>query len=203
MSEGLVNFVFGKVSVDVQSNSRLHILFTELKEEFPDLKFRHKRNVWYHWVAHVLFCIFTIGFQRIYISRMTTTGRNRIDFSDEKWGRLHRGKDEDHDRVWALLMHERVHLRQFASKGRFKVVMLYAFPPILFCYGRAVVIEKPGYLASLRAQWEIAREWAEDDRYRKWWISVFTGPSYGWAWVIRSQVERWFDDELSKLREES
>lgn len=205
---------FGKTTFSVYSGSRLHKLCTELKLEFPDLKMGHKREIWWHWVAHVLVCIFTLGLNRIYISSFTTTGKNRVDWSDGHWerltgllrdGRMRKTSPsrEEHDRVWECLMHEREHLRQFKKYGVVLMVLMWAIPPILFCYGRAIVIEKPGYIQSLRAKFETDRAWAGHPDYRTWWVSQFTGPNYGWMWMIKSQVEHWFDNELARLRKEA
>lgn len=194
-------FTFGKAGFEVYQGSRLHRLFTELKEEFPKLKMAHKRDCWWHWVAHVFICIFTIGLNRKYISAFTTTGKNRVDWSDGHWDRLKKGTPEDHDRVWECLMHEREHLRQFRDKGTFVMVIIWAIPPILFCYGRAIVIEKPGYIMSLRCKFLNTRWWAEHPDYKKWWVSQFTGANYGFMWILKSQVTRWFDEELKRLQE--
>lgn len=197
------SFTFGKSTFEVYQGSRLYELFHELRKEFPDLKMAHKRDCWWHWVAHVLIIIFTVGLNRKYISGFTTTGKNRVDWSDGHWERLTKGSQEDHDRVWECLMHEREHLRQFRDKGTFVMVVIWAIPPILFCYGRAIVIEKPGYIMSLRCKFENTRAWAEHPEYRKWWIGQFTGPNYGWMWIRKSQVSGWFDDELRRLQQEA
>lgn len=195
-----VGFRFGTTRFEIYQGSRLYKLFVEVKREFPKLKMGHKRDLWWHWIGHVLVCIFTLGMNRIYISDFTTTGKNRVDWSDGHWNRLLNGTLEDHNRVWECLMHEREHLRQFAKYGVVIMCIIWLIPPILFCYGRAIVIEKPGYIASIRAKFETNREWVEHPDYRKWWVSQFVGPNYGWSWIIRSQVERWFDDELKQLK---
>jgi hypothetical protein len=198
-----VTFTFGNATFNLYQGSKLHDLCKELKEEFPELKMAHKRKLWWHWIAHVLIIIFTLGFNRRYISSFTTTGKNSVAWSDVQWKRLTTGSPEEHDRVWECLMHEWVHLRQFCDKGTFVMVITWAIPPILFCYGRAIVIEKPGYIVSLRCKFENSRWWAEHADYRKWWIGCFTGPSYGWMWLRKSQVTKWFDDELARLQKEA
>lgn len=191
-------WIFGDYGFEVARGSRLDDLCLELKNEFPKLRMRHKRRVWYHWIAHVAICILTVGLNRKYISAFTTTGKDSVNWGDSHNERLRQG--HEHDRVWDCLMHEREHLRQFRDKGTFVMTLIWLFPPILFCYGRAVIIEKPGYLASLRAKFETNRYWAEHPLYREWWISQFTGPNYGWMWILKSQVEKWFDDELARLQ---
>lgn len=195
-----IRYTFGDASFAVYRDSKLHKLCQSLKNEFPGLKMDRKRDLWWHWVAHVLICIFTVGLNLRYIGGFTTSGKGRIAWSDAHWWRLLHGNAQEHDRVWECLMHEREHLRQFKNKGVFVMTLLWVIPPILFCYGRAVIIEKPAYIVSLRCKFVNDREWAESAAYRNWWVNNFTGPAYGWMWILRSQVEEWFDVELKKLQ---
>jgi hypothetical protein len=199
---GTVTHQFGKTTIKAFYGSRLEVLCLKLKEEFPELKMVRKRDCWWQWIIHVLLVIITLGFNRRYISGFTTTGKNKIYWSDKRWRQLMSENSTDHDRAWSTLSHEQVHLRQFRDKGVFVMAMLWLIPPILFCYGRAIVIEKPGYLKSLQCMFELDRAWAEHPAYRKWWIGQFTGINYGFMWVIKSQVAEWFDDELARLRKE-
>ena len=199
-----VTHSFGGYPVRCGQGSRLDKLCVELKQEFPELKMGYKRKLWWHWVAHVLICIFTVGLNRRYISGYTTTGKNRVDWSDGHNRRCKLGQGSD--RVWSCLRHEREHLRQFRDRGTALMVLIWLFPPVLFCYGRAVLIEKPGYLESLRANWELHPAFvlgyvkAADGRtYRDHWVSKFTGPAYGWMWILKGQVGRWYDEEVAKL----
>ena len=194
-------WTFGDYIVRTPPGSRLDVLCKELKREFPELRMSHKRNLWWHWIAHVLVCIFTLFLNRKYISAFTTTGRNHVAWGDGHHERIQEGIELD--RVWDCLMHEREHLRQFARRGTFVMVIIWLFPPILLAYGRAIKIEKEGYIASLRAKWETDRGLAQSPEYRTWWVSQFTGPNYGWMWIRRKQVEGWFDTELARLKAKS
>jgi len=193
-------FVFGEYEVKAPEGSRLAEICGELKQEFPQLRMSHKRKMWRHRIAHVLVIIFTLGLNRKYLRKFTTTSRNRIDWSDAHNERIEKVKELD--RVWECLRHEREHLRQFRDKGTLIMVLIWLIPPILFCYGRAISIEKPGYLESLRAKFESCRAWAEHSEYRRWWVRQFTGPNYGFMWVMKSHVGGWFDEELKRLQKE-
>lgn len=195
------NVRFGDATFTVYMGSRLYKLCLELKQEFPDLRMGHKRKMLRHWIAHVLVCVFTLFLNRRYLSDYTTTSKDRVDWSDKYWTILHFGTPEEQDYVWICLMHEREHLRQFVARGTFGMVLLWLFPPVLFCYGRAILIERPGYLRSLQGMFEVNRTYACSEDYRSWWMSQFTGAAYGWAWVLEYQVARWFDDELKRLQE--
>lgn len=198
-----VAFEFGDTVFDVLQGSRLETLCKELKEELPKLVMGHKRALWWHWIAHVLITICTLGLNRRYIGGFTTTSKDRVDWSDKRWNQLHNGTAEDHDDVWITLGHEYKHLQQFAERGTLQMVLIWLFPPVLFCYGRAILIERPGYIESLRRTWEVNRRRAQHPEYKKWWVRQFTGAAYGFMWVLKSQVEGWFDTELARLRKES
>ena len=189
---------FGGYKFEVPIASRLDLLCKELKLEFPKLKMAHKRTCWWHWVAHVFLCVVSVGFIRNYISSRTTTGKNHIAWSDVQDERLKNGKNLDG--VWETLRHEREHLRQFKKYGRFLMYVLYiSFPPILFAWGRALLIEKPAFLEELRARYERMPNYVQADYYKNQWIKHFTGPAYLWMWILRKQVSDWYDDELEKL----
>jgi hypothetical protein len=199
---------FGKTTFTVSKDTRLDRLLTDLHNEFPDLVFIHKRDSKWHWFLHVLICIFTLGFNRKYLSSMTTTSKNQVAFSDQKWEWLNGTNDYRHDRVWALLMHERVHLRQFRDRGSFMMALAYLHPPFLLWVPGRYNIEKPGYIETLRAQWELEPnlvrgklKLADGTTYKTWWVHCFTGPSYGWMyrWGGR-KVSEWYDKEVARLQ---
>lgn len=194
---------FGDYKFYTKRGNRLDILCEELKSEFPNLKMGHKRDIWWHWVIHFFVCLFTFFINRKYISGYTTTTKNRIDLGDSVNKNLLAGfKRTTYEEyvVWCALVHERVHLRQFRDKGTPVMVFLYLFPPVFICYGRAVIIEKPAYLATLRAAYVYDPINVCSQFYRNWWVSQFVSAAYGWAWIFKGQVESWFDTELLKLK---
>lgn len=200
---------FGGYTFEVVRGSRLDLLCVKLKAEFPKLRMRHKKTIWYHWIADFLIFIFTLGKNKDYFTYFTTTGKNCINWSDVHHQRLSgktlEGKEvfcspADHDRVWECLMHEREHLRQFAKRGVILMTIIWSMPPVLVCFGRALWIEKPGYIQSLRAKFVTDRLYAESEEYRDWWIGQFTGANYGWMWIFKNQVAGWFDTELRRLQ---
>jgi hypothetical protein len=198
---------FGKYTFNTDMRGKLHRVCEELKQEFPDLVMAHKRTVWWEWVRYVFILIFTSGGNRRYLSGFTSTSKNRIDFSDIHHEQLQSEMIGNHDRIYRLLMHERVHLRQFSKYGSILMALAYLHPPFIgLAYGRAM-IEKPAYLVSLQCMWE------EDplavtghklltmgSTYKDWWVSQFTSSAYGWMWPFKKTVEGWYDDELFRLR---
>ena len=205
----MTTWTFGSTTFTTDKDSRLDRLLWELSREFPDLVFIHKRDSTWHWFLHILICIFTLGFNRKYLSKMTTTGKNSIAWSDAHWKRLNSGIDADHDRVWATLMHERVHLRQFKRLGSFKMAVHYLHPPFVIWHHGRIVTERPGYIQSLRAQWSLgntemilgAVKFKDGSTYRDRWVSQFTGSNYGWMHLLgRKTVEGWYDAEIRRLQ---
>jgi hypothetical protein len=198
-----IDHFFGDYAITAEVGSRMDVLCRELKVEFPKLRMYHKRDIWYHWVAHFIFMLFTFGMMRRYIQDFTTSPKNTILWSDHHHRNIQKG--ENLDQVWVCVRHERVHLRHFEKLGTFLMTTIWLIPPFLFCFGRALYIEKPAYLETLRAKYELGGgswKWAKDPRYKKRWVGQFVGPNYGWMWKIRSQVERWYDEEIARLEKE-
>jgi len=200
----LFKFRRGPEVFTLYTDSKLHRLFRDLYTEFPNLRIRAKADCWWHRMAHYIIVALTLGQNKLYLENMTTTRPDNIALSGKHWKRLHGGSREDHDRVWETIMHERRHLRDFQELGSCIMVLLWLIPPIFVCWGRAAVIEKPGYLVSLQCKFENNRAWAEGPEYREWWINCFTGPAYGWMYTpFRKSVASWFDAELLRLQQEA
>lgn len=208
MSKQMRTYLFGAYPIRCDTGSRMDKICVELKQEFPKLKMAHKRKVWFHWIYHFIIMTFTLGFNRNYIGRFTTTSKNRVDWSDKHHERIQSGDAYALDRVWSTLRHERVHLRQFEKYGFILMAMAYIHPPFIgLVYGRAMT-EKPGYLESLRAQFEMNQDVARGEiklvdgiTYIEWLVGQFTGASYGWMWPFKKTVTKWFTDELAKLED--
>jgi len=186
---------FGGWNYRTKKDSRLDKLFLELKQEFPKLIICPKNSVWYQYIIHILVCIVTLGFNRNYLKGFTTTFTNRIHLSKNMFQDIRFDGPSYQDDVWITLSHERVHLRQFKRYGFILMLLMYVFPPFLLAYGR-YKIELPAYLESLSCQFEVNEEYAKSSEYRNWWVSQFTGPKYGWMWIIKSGIGYQFDIKL-------
>lgn len=181
-------YYFGDVTLVCATGGRLSNLCISLQVEFPALRLERKRDHGY-WRA--------LG----RIDTFSTTGPNVIGISEKVWREIVDQPVGWENRVWALLSHEREHLRQIKRLGFFLFLLIYfVLPlPILFAFGRAY-LERAGYIQTLRCWYWIDRGFVESDGYRDWWIGTFTGPSYGFMWILRGQVARWFDQELKRLQ---
>ena len=145
--------------------------------------------------------IISFGRNKRFLSGFTTTIGMTIGWSEGHTRRIKNVVEED--RVWACLMHEREHLRQFKRYGVFIMFLLYCFVffPIGLAYFRAR-FERAGYLQTLRAWWVLDSGWAENPESIKWIVNQFTGPNYVWCWPFKRTVQGWFTQELSRLQQE-
>jgi len=194
---------FGKYRIAASANSRLDRYLLELKRDFPSLVFETKDR-WYWKLIYYFLLIVSFGKQNEFLSAYTTTIGMLIAFSAKVHTSIVEGKPggDWEDRLWALLRHEGKHLEDFKRFGVFLMFVIYIFIffPVGLAWGRAW-IERKGYIESLRAKFVCDQHWAEDPRYRVWWIERFTGSSYIWQWPFKKQVAKWFDTELQALRE--
>lgn len=195
---GVNVYKFGDARVPAVPGSRLDILLDQLKREFPELRFQRKRAHWYWRALHWLVLIITFGKNREFLERYTTTIGYTIAFSEHRWQDLVQMRNSD--RVWALLRHEREHLRQFKKHSRFGMGFLYLLVlPTLFAFYRTK-FELEGFKRTLEGWFVLDRRWAESAEAREWWVKRFTSGAYARMWIVRSHVERWFDDHLLLLK---
>jgi hypothetical protein len=102
---------------------------------------------------------------------------------------------------YVTLRHEAIHLRQFRRYTLPGMALLYVLLPIPLglAWFRAY-FEKEAYAESIRAAAEV---WGPDHprlpSFRNHIIQQFTGPSYGWMWPFRSNIERWYDRILATV----
>lgn len=195
---------FHGYDVYVNDGTRLDKLCSELQHEFPKLQLHHGRDLW-----HQLFQAKLLFWNKGYLSHMTTTRKNKIYLSDDAHRRAKSGLPSDQDSLWGLLMHERVHLRQFRRYG--SLVFILGYLLVFFPFGLAwfrAWMEKPGYMETLRSWAIIDPAWLlakSNNEYTcvQWLVNQFVGPNYGWMvapW--RKTVTRWFAEEHAKLLKE-
>lgn len=98
------------------------------------------------------------------------------------------------------LRHERVHLRQAKRYGRILFTLAYLLFPLPFglAWFRAR-LEWEAYEESMRAAFEYRGEAALNAEHRAHIVGHFVGPSYGWMWPFRAQVERWYDEARARI----
>jgi hypothetical protein len=162
----------------------------KLREEFPTLRLSRRDRWCWFWCPRSF--TITLGLVGLFICGLSPAHWEQIDNKAPGW-------DDD---LWEVLSHELKHLRRWRQLGFLLFVLLYGliFFPVGLAWGRTW-IEREGYLESLRCRFKRSRTDAESAAYREWWVSRFTGGSYGWAWPFKGQVQRWYDTELRRLQQ--
>jgi hypothetical protein len=179
------------------SAARYEALLARIRAEFPGFRLVRKDRSRLQRAIHIALVIVTLGGMRRYLDGYQTTIGQTV-YVTADW-------DERpyEDRI-ITMRHELVHLRQFRRltlPGMAIVYLLWPVPMGL-AYGRAR-LEWEAYRETLRAVAELrGPEAARDPALRERIISQFTGPSYGWMWPLRRQVERWYDEAVAALAED-
>jgi len=172
--------------------NRYEALVEALREEFPRFRIVRKDQSRLHRAIDIALRTLTFGRMRTYLdSYQTTIGRTVYVTAD--WDSI------DPDQRYVTLRHEAVHLRQFRKFTLPGMAVLYVLLPVPMglAWWRGY-FEKEAYAESIRAAAEV---WGPDRprsaAFREHVIRQFLGPSYGWMWPFRSQLERWYDRVLA------
>ncbi len=172
--------------------SRYEALVAALRAEFPTFRIVRKDQSALHRAIDVALKIVTLGRMRTYLdSFQTTIGRTVYVTPD--WDSI------DPDERYVTLRHEAVHLRQFRKFTLPGMALLYVLLPLPMglAWFRAY-FEKEAYAESIRAAAEVwGPAYPRRPAYRAYVIGQFLGPSYGWMWPFRAQLERWYDQVLA------
>lgn len=168
-------------------------LKAEMLLEFPDFRVVPKDSSYLMRFLNVVLLVISFGAQRNFMTSFTTIV-GRTMYTPRGW------EDSAHTNQLATLRHERVHFRQQRRYTRFLFSVLYLFVlPLGFAFFRTK-FEKEAYEESmlvyaLRYGAGALRESA----YRERMIRHFTSGEYLWMWVIRSDIEKWYDDTAAAI----
>lgn len=173
----------------------LNELLAEIESEFPDFQIVNKSDSNFMKLLDVGLRIVTLNKMNEFMTRFTTTVGYTVYVTDE-WE--HRSQM---DRV-EVLRHERVHMRQRQKLGFFVFMVMYLLLPLpLFFAHFRKKFEQEAYMESMRCEAERAGSAIPlmQKKYRDAMIERFTGPSYGWMWVRRGDIENWYDDAVDTI----
>ena len=174
--------------------TRYDALVEALRAEVPGFRIVRKDRSTFHKAIHYALIGLTLGRMRTYLdSFQTTIGRTVYVTAD--WDSI------DADQRYVTLRHEAVHLRQFRKFTLPGMAVLYVLLPLPMglAWFRAY-FEKEAYAESIRAAAEVwGPAYPRRAAYREYVIGQFLGPSYGWMWPFRGQLERWYDDVLATV----
>lgn len=173
---------------------RYQTLVEALRVEIPGFRIVRKDRSAFHRAIHYALMVVTFGQMRTYLdSFQTTIGKTVYVTAD--WD------DWEPDERYVTLRHEAVHLRQFQRYTLPVMAVLYVLLPLPLglAYFRAR-FEWEAYAETIRAAAEVhGVGYASGASHRKYVIGQFTGPSYGWMWPFRRQVNRWYDQVVATL----
>ncbi len=172
--------------------SRYEALVTSLRAEFPRFRIVRKDQSAFHKAIHYALIGLTFGRMRTYLDSFQTTIGDTV-YVTADWDTI------DADQRYVTLRHEAVHLRQFRKFTLPGMVLLYVLLPVPMglAWFRAY-FEREAYAESIRAAAEVwGPAYPRRAAYREYVIGQFMGPSYGWMWPFRRQLERWYDHVLA------
>lgn len=172
--------------------SRYDRLVEALRAEFPRFRIVRKDQSRFHKAIHYALIILTFGRMRSYLDSFQTTIGCTVYVTPD-W------ETTDADQRYVTLRHEAVHLRQFRKFSLLGMAVLYVLLPLPMglAWFRAY-FEKQAYAESIRAAAEVwGPAFPRRRAYREYVIGQFLGPSYGWMWPFRAQLERWYDHVLA------
>ncbi len=178
--------------------SRYEQLVDDLRTEFPRFRIVRKDQSAFHRAIHYALIAVTFGRMRTYLdSFQTTIGATVYVTSD--WD------DWEPDRRYVTLRHEAIHLRQFRRFTLPGMAVLYVLLPLPI--GLAwfrTHFEKEAYAESIRAAAEVwGSDYPKRPDFRNHVVSQFVGANYGWMWPFRTAIERWYDEILATLGQQS
>jgi hypothetical protein len=177
---------------------RCDALLREIRAEFPSFRIVPKAGNLLSLSIDVGLRAITLGAQRHYMTRYHTVIGDTL-YVPEGWQAM-----TDVARV-ILLRHERVHLRQRRRYGMVPFALLYLLPifPLGLAWFRAR-FEWEAYRETLRATADLRGLAALDDPLlRSEIVRRFVSGDYGWMWPFSRTIERWFDQAVADIHDES
>lgn len=173
-------------------------LENQILNEFPDYKLVPKANSRFMRLIGFLLKVITFGKANAFMDHFVTTIRWTV-YTPSRWDGYIEGTKI------SVLSHERVHMRQCRKHGFLLYSFLYLFfpLPVLLSYYRSK-FEREAYEESMRmAAYYYGVSRLNESEYRTAMIENFTGAAYFWMWVRRSDIERWYDRTVAKIRTEN
>lgn len=168
-------------------------IYRETLEEFPSFKMVRKSDSAFCIVIGFFLLLITLGKNDSFMDSYTTTIGTTV-YTPLSWNSMSEARKS------IILRHERVHMRQKRKYGMFFFSVLYLFVPLpfLFSYFR-MKFEMEAYEETIRAQKEYyGQEFLLIPSVRDAMIRRFTGPDYFWTWILRSSVEKWYDERTGE-----
>jgi hypothetical protein len=175
------------------SQAKYENLIAEVKEEFPDFEIKNKSESSLMDAIDIFLKIITFNQMNSFMKNFTTTLGNKI-YVPSEWNKYSLIDKS------AIIRHERVHMRQARKYTRPLFSFLYvAVLPLGFAYFRKK-FEQEAYEESLKAYYEYYGDRVFTQNFKNQIIGNFTSAQYFWIWLIKSDIEKWYDESVTKIK---
>lgn len=171
---------------------RYEALCAALAVEIPGFRVIRKDASRLHRLIDRALVALTLGGMRDYLTGYQTTIGATV-YTTADWD------DRTDAERYVTMRHEAVHLRQFRKYGLVGTSAIYLLVP-----GGRAHLEKQAYAETVRAAAEVfGARYPRRTEFRAHIIAQFVGPSYVWMWPFPRAMERWYDQVLASLDENS
>lgn len=178
----------------MNAEARYRQLLADIAAEFPRFRLVRKDRSWLQRGIDLFLRLVTLGGQSRYLDGYVTTIGQRV-YVPRDW------EARPAAERCLVLLHERVHLRQFRRFGLPLMAVLYLLFPLPFGLAWARMrFEREAYEETLRATaaW-YGRAAVCDPGFRAHIVEQFISGAYGWMWPFRRAIERWYDGVVAAL----
>ena len=178
----------------MNAEARYRQLLADIATEFPGFRLVRKDRSWLQRRIDLCLRLLTLGGQSQYLDGYVTTIGRRV-YVPRDWDARPAAER------YLVLLHERVHLRQFRRFGLPLMAVLYLLFPLPFGLAWARMrLEREAYEETLHATaaW-YGRAAVCDPAFRAHIVEQFVSGAYGWMWPFRGAIERWYDGVVAAL----
>ena len=171
-------------------------LLIDIKKEFPKFDLIKKSDSRLMKAIDIFLRIITFNQQKAFLTQYTTTLNTAVYLGND-WDKMSSVNKA------VLLRHERVHMRQARKYGIVIFAIMYILIPFpfLFAYCR-MMFEKEAYRETIVASYQyFGKDFVKSNDFKAFIVKQFTTAAYGWMWIFKSQIEKWFDKTLAEVTE--
>lgn len=168
----------------------------KLKADFPGFSIEEKDSSRWMKFFDLLLKMVTLWRLNDFMTKSTTVFGGKM-YVTKGW------KNRSEKTKIITLRHERKHLEQKKKYGGLWFSFLYLFVPVpmFFAYFRRK-FEQEAYAETIAATAEAyGAHVLIDDRFRASMVGHFTSYTYAWTWVVKGDIEEWYDSVVDSILE--
>ena len=172
-------------------------LLIDIKREFPKFGLVKKSDSRLMKAIDIFLRIVTFNQQKVFLTKYTTTLNTTVYLGND-WDKMSSVNKA------ILLRHERVHMCQARRYSIIMFAIMYILIPLpfLFAYCR-MMFEKEAYKETMIASYQYhGKGFVTSNNFKQFIVNQFTTAAYGWMWILKPQVEKWFDKMLAEMLEQ-